>query len=155
MDETGWEAMRARLVDFKSEHKHCRVPEGWTADPKLARWTKKQREYKRRLDTGRPNPRTTAERVAKLEALGSKWSMPNGGGINEAGWEAMLARLAVFKAEHFQVPNKPPRPADPAEVQEKAGRRPPEAAGHERASGQARGARVRMEPTQIWRRPHR
>jgi hypothetical protein len=36
----------------------------------------------------------TAERAARLTALGCAW------GPNEAEWEAQLARLAAYKAEH-------------------------------------------------------
>ena len=96
-DEVGWEAKRARLAAFKDEHGHCRVPINHLADPKLGRWVKNQRAYKKWLAAGRPSPQITAERVAKLEALGFEWVTPT---TDEAGWEAKRARLAAFKAEH-------------------------------------------------------
>ena len=70
------------------------------ADPKLGSWRDTQRKYEKRLDAGDLSPVITAERVAKLEVLGFEWSPPNSGATNEAGWEAMLLKLAAFKAEH-------------------------------------------------------
>ena len=93
-NEAGWEAMRAKLVAFKAEHGHCRVTKNNPADPKLGRWVNSQRMYKKRLDAGEPNSWITAERVAKLEALGFEWQ--HLGGTDEAGWEAMRAKLAAF-----------------------------------------------------------
>ena len=75
-DEVGWEVMRTKLVAFKAMpgHGHCRVPAGWPADPKLARWVRHQRTAKKRLDAGRPSPGITDERMAKLDELGFEWS---------------------------------------------------------------------------------
>ena len=93
--------MRARLAEFKAEHGHCRVPRNNPADPKLGNWVGNQRRCKKRHASD-PSPILAAERVAKLEALGFEWSVPIGGGVHkdEAGWEAMRARLAAFNAEH-------------------------------------------------------
>ena len=109
-DEAGWDAMRARLAAFKAEHGHCRVPRNHVADPKLGTWVKNQRAYKKRLDTGHPSPQITAERVAKLDALGFEWVAPT---ADEAGWGAMRARLAAFKAEHGHCRVPRSHPADP------------------------------------------
>ena len=114
-DETGWEAMLSKLVAFKAEHDHCRVPHRHPADPKLGQWVGTQRQCKKRLDAGNSSPGITAERVAKLEAIGFEWVMPptRVGPVDEAGWEAMLSKLAAFKAEHehCRVPCR--HPADP------------------------------------------
>ena len=69
-NEAVWEAMRAKLAAYKDEHGHCRVPAKHEADPQLGGWVGRQRKYRKRLDTGHPNPGTTKERMAKLEALG-------------------------------------------------------------------------------------
>ena len=53
----------------------CNVPKRWAADPPLSSWVRKQRECKRLLDRGDPSSRTTAARVAKLEALGFAWEL--------------------------------------------------------------------------------
>ena len=70
-NEAGWVAMVVKLADFKAEHGHCRVPQ--KADLKLGGWVEKQRAAKKRLDAGDSGPWITAERVAKLEAIGFDW----------------------------------------------------------------------------------
>ena len=102
--------MRAKLAAFKAKHGHCRVPRKHPADPKLSGWVSTQRKCKKKLEAGHPSPQITAERVAKLEALGFEWVAPS---TDEAGWETMRAKLAAFKAEHghCQVPGK--HSADP------------------------------------------
>ena len=74
--------MRARLAAFKAEHSHCRVHVKYPADFKLGMWVTKQvikqREFTRKkLATSHPSPRVTAERVAKLEALGFELVPPS------------------------------------------------------------------------------
>jgi hypothetical protein len=102
-DEAVWEAQLARLTSYKAAHGDCKVPWGWVEDPSLAIWVSTQRQGKKvnqkRLDLGEPSPGMTAERVAKLEALGFAWegshSRPD-----DTKWEAQLVRLAAFKAAH-------------------------------------------------------
>ena len=112
LGDAGWEAMRAGLAHFEAEHGHCRVPQKHPADPTLGRWVSSQRVAKKKMDGGNPSPGITAERVAKLEAIGFEWSLRAGekraGGGHEAGWEAMRARLLALKAEHghCRVPSK-------------------------------------------------
>ena len=113
-DEPRWEVMRATLAAFKAEHVHSRVPRNHPTDPKLGTWVDKQRTYKKRLDAGEPNLWITAERVAKLEALGFEWSLSIGGGYkDEVGWEAMRARLAAFQAAHGHCRVPTEHTADP------------------------------------------
>ena len=78
VNEANWEALRARLADFNAESGHCRVLQNHPADPELGSWVTKQRQRKKQLDAGHPSPRITAERVAKLDALGFEWSPPRG-----------------------------------------------------------------------------
>ena len=51
-NEAGWVAMLSKLVAFKAEHGHCRVPAKYPADPKLGTWVSKQRQCKKRLYAG-------------------------------------------------------------------------------------------------------
>jgi hypothetical protein len=96
-----WEAQLARLAAYKTAHGDCSVPHGWTEDPRLASWVKNQRKLKRRLDRGEPSQGMTAERAARLAALGFAWEGPKGSAHpNVAAWEAQLARLAAYKAAH-------------------------------------------------------
>ena len=70
----GWEAQLAKLAAYKRKHGDCSVPNCWAEDPKLGGWVKSQRANKRKLDRGQPSKGMTAERVAKLEALGFRWA---------------------------------------------------------------------------------
>jgi hypothetical protein len=55
---------------YKRRHGDCNVPQGWAKDPRLGSWVNTQRMYKKKLDRGEPSPGMTAERAAKLAALG-------------------------------------------------------------------------------------
>jgi hypothetical protein len=70
LDDAKWEAQLARLVAYKAAHGDCKVPTAWPADPRLANWVMTQRMFIKKLDRGEPNRKITAERAAKLEALG-------------------------------------------------------------------------------------
>jgi hypothetical protein len=103
-DDTGWGVWLAKLKKYKRKHGDCNVPQGWAKDPRLGNWVSDQRKRKKKLDRGEPSSGMTAERAARLEALGFVWAPgPKVGGAavpNEAAWEAQLARLAAYKAEH-------------------------------------------------------
>ena len=88
------------MVAYAAEHGDCNVPRGWAEDPRLANWVKGQRKFKRKLDRGQPSVGMTAERAARLTALGFAWDPPTGERPKEAEWEAQLARLAAYKAAH-------------------------------------------------------
>jgi hypothetical protein len=75
--EVLWEAQLARLAAYKVAHGDCNVPQGCRGDnPRLAGWISNQRQYKRRLDRGEPSKGMTAERAARLTALGLVWDPP-------------------------------------------------------------------------------
>jgi hypothetical protein len=95
-----WEGWLAKLKAHTAAHGDCNVPRRWAEDPRLASWVTNQRVYKRKLDRGEPSEGMTAERAARLTALGVNWHPPNRGNTNEAEWEAQLARLAAYKAVH-------------------------------------------------------
>ena len=71
--QRAWEAKLARLAAYKEAHGDCSVPQRWAEDPQLGKWVSDQRARKRKLDRGDPSPGMTAERAAKLEALGFAW----------------------------------------------------------------------------------
>ena len=58
---------------YKRKHGDCSVPKGWAEDPRLGRWVSTQRVCKRKLDRGEPSGGMTAERAARLTALGFAW----------------------------------------------------------------------------------
>jgi hypothetical protein len=111
-NEVGWESLLAKLTKYKVEHGDCNVPQSWAEDPKLANWVHNQRQNKKKLDRGEPSKGMTAARAAKLEAIGFAWDAPPHGCLpNDTGWEAQLARLKAYKAEHGDC-NVPQRWAD-------------------------------------------
>jgi hypothetical protein len=109
--EVEWEAQLARLAAYKAVHGDCSVPQRWAEDLELGNWVNTQRVRKQKLDRGEPGKGMTAERAARLTALGLVWEGNNGGIPNEAGWEAQLARLVAYKVAHGDC-NVPLRWAD-------------------------------------------
>jgi hypothetical protein len=99
-NEAKWEAQLARLVAYKAKHGDCSVPQDWAADSALGRWVNSQRVGKRKLDRGEPSEGMTVARAARLTALGLNWHPPRRNIPNEAEWDAQLARLVAYKAEH-------------------------------------------------------
>jgi hypothetical protein len=102
-----WDAQLARLAAYKVAHGDCNVPTKWVEDPRLGGWVGNQRNFKRKLDRGEPSHGMTVERAAKLTALGFTWDpLAAGGGQSiesrskDAQWEAQLAQLAAYRAEH-------------------------------------------------------
>jgi hypothetical protein len=101
-----WEAQLTKLASYKAVHGDCHVPRSWAADQELANWVNNQRQHKQKLDRGEPSRAPagpghrrqqaymTAERVARLDALGFVWVEA------EAERESQLARLTAYKAAH-------------------------------------------------------
>ena len=94
-----WAAQLARLAAYKVAHGDCNVPKRWAEDPRLGNWVNDQRQRKRKLDRGEPCKGMTAERAAKLTAVGLVWEGTNAH-LKEAEWDAQLALLAAYKAAH-------------------------------------------------------
>ena len=90
-NETEWEVQLARLAAYKAAHGDCNVPEGWAENPRLGSWVTNQRHRKRKLDRGEPSAGMTAERAARLTALGFVWDPDHNS--RDAKWEAQLAGL--------------------------------------------------------------
>lgn len=89
----------AAITEFKKEHGHCRVPEGYVTKNgmKLKVWVNT-----RRKDYKIKNSNLTAERVAQLESLGFDWDPL------ESDFQRGLSELAIFKKEcgHCRVEQK-------------------------------------------------
>jgi hypothetical protein len=71
--EEEWEAQLARRAADKVARANGNLPQGWAEDPRLAKWVDNQRQYKKKLDRGEPSEGMTAERAARLTALGFVW----------------------------------------------------------------------------------
>ena len=100
LEDGKWDSQLARLAAYKAVHGDCNVPQGWAEDPRLGRWISTQRAGKRKLDRGEPSEGMTVARAARLTALGLNWHPPRRNIPNEAEWDAQLARLVAYKAEH-------------------------------------------------------
>ena len=100
-DDATWEAQLARLAAYKEAHGDCNVPSRWDENPRLGKWIRKQRDCKRQLDRGEPGRGMTAERAAKLDALGFAWTgeiRPSQAQDLQATWDAQLAKLETVRA---------------------------------------------------------
>jgi predicted secreted Zn-dependent protease len=89
-----WEDYLPKLVKYYKEHGDYDVPRRWQEDPGLGAWVDKQRVRKRKFDRGEPGEGMTAERVARLTALGFVWNK------KDIQWEENLERLEAYNAVH-------------------------------------------------------
>ena len=103
-DNETWQEMLAALESFKAERGHCRVPAGWSENPKLANWVASQRQHKK---TGYLKP----ERVVALDRIGFDWVLGKGSvqaphekrGITPTAaqiWETKFQELQQYKQAH-------------------------------------------------------
>ncbi len=103
--QQAWEEKLERLRAFQARFGHCHVPRLWAEDPKLGQWTGLQRKYWRKGTL-------TADRVARLEALGMEWQVPYRCYLppfpparrprqgNTDRWAQRLAELTAYAREH-------------------------------------------------------
>ena len=100
-DNEAWQEMLSALESFKAERGHCRVPAGWSENPKLANWVASQRQHKK---TGYLKP----ERVVALDRIGFEWILGRGTvqashekrGITHTAaqiWETRFQELQQYK----------------------------------------------------------
>ncbi|CAJ1961345.1 unnamed protein product [Cylindrotheca closterium] len=68
-----WNILFDRLVKFKEEVGHCKVPKGYAKDTELANWVRNQRLEQANSKKGKKS-RMTPERYEKLTSLGFRWS---------------------------------------------------------------------------------
>jgi hypothetical protein len=99
------EAQLARLVAYKVVHGDCDVP--MRIHFALGSSVNSHHYLKRKLDRGEPSEGMTAERAARLTALGLVWKGTRAYS-EEAAWEVQLARLVAYKAAHgdYNVPGR-------------------------------------------------
>jgi hypothetical protein len=85
--DAAWDKMFSSLLDYKSRHGDCNVPQCWPENQRLANWVSTQRQFKRKG--------TLSEvRVKKLEELGFVWNSISG------FWDQMFAALVDYKRKH-------------------------------------------------------
>jgi hypothetical protein len=98
-----WQVKFEKLVEFRNNEGHCRVPHNWNEDLGLAQWCKRQRYQYKLLVEGKKSS-MTPDRKNALDELGFIWNS------NEAVWEERLADLQSFQQKygHCNVPSDYP-----------------------------------------------
>jgi superfamily II DNA or RNA helicase len=91
--ESSWDVNFGKLVKFKEEHGHCRVPAKYKTDIQLGHWIHVQRHV---YSKGK----LSAYRINQLQALGFEWD------LLAADWELNFSNLQSFKTNngHCRVP---------------------------------------------------
>jgi len=85
--ESSWDVNFGKLVKFREEHGHCRVPQTYRLDPKLAKWVQHQRAFY-------INGKLSSARFIKLETCGFDWDPL----LTE--WENNFDGLKIYKSQH-------------------------------------------------------
>lgn len=92
-----WEDRLAEVAGFKAKNGHCGIPLKYPENPKLGRFVGNTRSQ-------RNSGKLSAERIAKLDAVGFVWEASStaevdGEGIN-AAWKARFDQLLIYKQSH-------------------------------------------------------
>lgn len=102
-DESMWQEMFQRLLQFKHEFDHVLVPQKYEEDPKLGEWVSRQRVFYK-------DGRLLDHRKQKLESVGFAWTMRQGrkhkSESNDERWNMQYQALVHFKERwgHCMVP---------------------------------------------------
>lgn len=100
-----WDRRLEELLAFKTEHGHCDVPGNYPANPSLTFWVHNCRRMKK---LGQLAP----QRVQQLETIGFSWNVRKRRFVAR-DWDAMVAKLAAFKARHHHCNVPQACPDDP------------------------------------------
>lgn len=92
-NEALWKKNFGALVEYKSIHGDCLVPENYVQNPKLGSWVKTQRKEYRQLRRDMPTS-LTRERLKSLESLGFCWDSM------EQHWNERYSALLQWKKDH-------------------------------------------------------
>lgn len=118
-----WDLMFNQLKEYKIKHGDCLVPSRYEENFKLGKWVETQRYEYTKLqrastpsgdgDESKPgaNPRLTAERRHRLEAIGFEWKVKHKmKKYYDRQWDTMFEKLLQFKKEngHCLVPKRYP-----------------------------------------------
>jgi hypothetical protein len=94
-----WEDRLAEVAAFKASHGHCEIPTTYPENPKLGRFVNAMRAQRNRGTL-------SAERIAKLDAIGFAWASGKKAGVklgeqmvNEA-WKVRFDELLAYKQRH-------------------------------------------------------
>ena len=82
-DQTVWQVRFEELKAFRKVHGHCRVPRGFSENPKLITWVQEQRTvYKR--------GKLSEDKISRLENIGFDWDP------YETLWNEMYEELRIY-----------------------------------------------------------
>ena len=92
-----WRTHYLALLGYRDRFGHCRVPQNWPENRKLAKWVQTQRVRRQRN-------KMSAERIAMLDRAGFEWE------VLSMSWHDRLEELRQYKAArgHMRVPAKWP-----------------------------------------------
>ena len=147
--DAAWEEKLVRLEAYKAVHGDCNVPLRWAEDPRLGKWVDHQRGRKRKLDRGEPSKGMTAERAARLTALGFVWDpkveRKRGGRRSSRGWRPTRRRTATATCRRAGPRTRGSAGGStPAGAQAEARPRRAQRGDDGGAGGAADGARLRL-----------
>jgi hypothetical protein len=98
--QASWESMFGKLKQFHEENGHCKIPQRWDVDSRIASWVTMQRARKR-------SGTLSSEQETKLNSLGFVWDRPRsparGGDASparEAFWNRMYAELERYRRKY-------------------------------------------------------
>jgi hypothetical protein len=95
---SSWEKRFAELLEFKSRHGHCEVPQNYKENTSLGIWVNKQRmEQKLRMEG--KNSSLNDARLQRLESVGFRWAKRKG----QVSWNEKFEELKAYKREHGNV----------------------------------------------------
>lgn len=85
---SSWEKRFAELIDFRTKHGHCEVPQNYKENTSLGIWVNKQRmEHKLRIEG--KNSSLNDARLQRLESVGFRWAKRKG----QASWNEKVSHL--------------------------------------------------------------
>lgn len=86
-----WRAMFKKLIQYKLQNGHCSVPHAYLAEPKLARWVKRQRFQHKKFECKDPTSTMTAVRIEELNSIGFVWQS------HASAWQTKFNELKAFQ----------------------------------------------------------
>ncbi|KAL7531259.1 hypothetical protein ACHAXR_003939 [Thalassiosira sp. AJA248-18] len=101
--EGSWERRYNELIEFKTTHGHCEVPQNYAQNSSLGTWVNKQRmEQKNRIEG--KNSSLNDSRLERLQSIGFRWAKRKG----QASWDEKFNELLAYKAKYgnCHVPTK-------------------------------------------------
>mmetsp|Transcript_1646 Transcript_1646/g.2177 ORF Transcript_1646/g.2177 Transcript_1646/m.2177 type:complete len:455 (-) Transcript_1646:377-1741(-) len=88
-----WNIMYNHLVEYKTKHQNCLVPNRYKQMPQLGSWVSTQRRHFKLLQAGKDAP-LTEQRIEFLEKIGFVWATRD---PRHVPWEQRYAELCNYK----------------------------------------------------------